>query len=132
MSDSYHATIASLSARIEALEADNAYLKSELGLVIDESRVGRLAGDLHIPPQAARLLVSLIDAKGRLLSRDYLWQTLPHPNGGEEYKKLDVYISAIRRALGFNAIGTVHGMGYRLTAIGKNKLAGGESLTLVA
>src|SRR5258706_312413 len=83
MTDNYHQTIANLEKRIAALEEDNALMKSDLGLVHDQDRIGMFVGVLHIPPQAARLLITLMDCNGRLLNRDYIWQSLPHPNAGE-------------------------------------------------
>src|SRR5258706_2163071 len=132
MTDNYHQTIANLEKRIAALEEDNALMKSDLGLVHDQDRIGMFVGVLHIPPQAARLLITLMDCNGRLLNRDYIWQSLPHPNGGEDYKKLDVYVSHIRRALGFNAIATVHGVGYRITPEGRARIPVQHSLTAAA
>jgi DNA-binding response OmpR family regulator len=71
---------------------------------------------LELPRREFALLLSLVEAAGRVVSRDLLQQRLYGWDDDVSSNTLDVHIHHLRRKLGAERIGTVRGVGYRLQA----------------
>src|SRR5947209_5970856 len=92
-------------------------------LVIDLDRVEVRRGGRSVPvtPAEFRLLVALVEAKGRVLTRQMLLNSLYGAHEGEALERtIDVHIKRLREKLGVDGavryILTVRGIGYRATA----------------
>ena len=91
-------------------------------LVIDDERHEVRRGDERIPLTLAefRLLVALVEAEGRVLSRDTLLDALYGAGTGEAVDRtIDVYVGRLREKLGDDPdrpryIVTVRGVGYQI------------------
>lgn len=121
-------------ARCEDLEAEIAYLRSELGLSVDATRVARLTDHLrsfryaHLRGRTgvARLLLALYDAHGRVLTRPQLLDAIPPASGDEDTRStqlIDALVWGARSALGKDAIVNLWGCGYALSPEGMAKVA---------
>lgn len=102
------------------IAADRQLLK-HADLVIDTGRheVLRAGQMLDLSPLEFRLLAALVEAGGRVLTRDRLLDVLsgPHSEGVLE-RSVDVYIGRLRNKLGDDPdqpryVATVRGIGYR-------------------
>jgi DNA-binding response OmpR family regulator len=90
-------------------------------LVIDQERrqVARAGRPIPVTPVEFRLLVALVEADGRVLSRDQLLDAVYGRNGGDVLDRtIDVHVGRLRDKLGDTAaepdvIATVRGFGYR-------------------
>jgi len=95
-------------------------------LLIDPARHEVRRGDERLPLTGGelRLLISLIDADGRILTREVLLDALYGGGEGDVMERtVDVYIRRLREKLGDDAerpryIATVRGAGYRTVAEG--------------
>lgn len=93
-------------------------------LLIDLDRVEVTRGDraLSLTPAEFRLLVALVEAHGRVLSRQALLDALYGPSQGDALERtVDVHIGRLRDKLGEDAsspryIATVRSAGYRAVA----------------
>jgi DNA-binding response OmpR family regulator len=115
-----------LVARVRALfrrlertdEDDDLPLLTRGDLEIDPSRhIVRFLGEIvHLTAKEFALLVALIEAKGRVLSRQHLLESLWGYSYSEGTRTVDVHVRRLREkipALG-PAIRTVKSLGYRL------------------
>ncbi len=105
-----------------------AWLESELGIQRAETRVTKVATALRVNPQAARIILALYDAKGRVVTNMQLWDAIPQvrdPHFDDERapKLLDVVIWKARQALP-GCIRTIHARGRQLTPDGMARVAG--------
>lgn len=106
--------------RCAELEEEIAFLKSELG----EARAGEAGHDarkaLGLRPGHMALALRLYRAKGHLVTKWQCEEAIPLKWAAEDRvsKIVDVYICQIRAALGRDAVETVWGQGYRLSAKG--------------
>ncbi len=90
-------------------------------LVIDRGRHEVRRGDVLVPLTLIelRLLLALVEAGGRVLTRDALLDALHGPEAGEVLdRSIDVYVARLREKLGDTAdrpryIATVRGVGYK-------------------
>lgn len=117
MTDNYHATIADLRARLAALEEDNAYLKSELGMLATDDQLADLQAH-GLTTSEARVLLSLYGAN-RTMSPLALFDRLDHRDGGEDIKIVAMYVCRVKKIAGRDSIGTHRGIGYRITPQGR-------------
>ena len=101
--------------------ADDGQVLQYADLVIDTGRheVLRAGQMLDLSPLEFRLLAALVEAGGRVLTRDRLLDVLsgPHSEGVLE-RSVDVYIGRLRSKLGDDPdrpryVATVRGIGYR-------------------
>lgn len=101
--------------------ADDGQVLQYADLVIDTGRHEVLRGGqmLDLSPLEFRLLAALVEAGGRVLTRDRLLDVLsgPHSEGVLE-RSVDVYIGRLRSKLGDDPdrpryVATVRGIGYR-------------------
>lgn len=115
----------------EALRDRVAELESELGLRRQAelmhalALVGRELSDRRAP-SASRILAALYAAKGRPVSTDNLMRAAPNKGYHEDERLrniVSVYVYYLRKALGKDAIETVYGFGYRLSAKGMAQAA---------
>lgn len=86
------------------------------GVELDPVRFeARLKGQLlDLPRREFALLHSLVEANGRVVSRELLQQRLYGWDDDVSSNTLEVLIHHLRRKLGAERIGTVRGIGYRL------------------
>lgn len=104
--------------RIAQLEADNAWLRSELGLSIRAGQVHALCRELKVTRAHAYILLALKAAGDRGLTIEQLDDRVPVSQGRpREGFTVRVFIYQIRRRLGREAIDSMAG-GYRLSATG--------------
>jgi DNA-binding response OmpR family regulator len=94
----------------------------DLVIDLDRIEVRRNGRPLALTPAEFRLLVALVQARGRVMSRQALLDSLYGPSQGDALERtVDVHIGRLRDKLG-EAIGspryiaTVRGMGYRAVA----------------
>jgi DNA-binding response OmpR family regulator len=94
----------------------------DLVIDLDRVEVRRSGSQLALTPAEFRLLVALVQARGRVMSRQALLDSLYGPSQGDALERtVDVHIGRLRDKLG-EAVGgpryiaTVRGMGYRAVA----------------
>jgi DNA-binding response OmpR family regulator len=92
---------------------------ADLEIDVDRHQVLRAGEELDLSPLEFRLLAALVEAEGRVLSRDRLLDVLggPHSEGVME-RSVDVYVGRLRSKLGDDPdrpryVATVRGTGYR-------------------
>lgn len=104
-------------ANCERLEEEVAWLKSELGIGARALIASDVSRSLGVRPQVAELILLLHASHGRIVTKerfgDELW-----PDVDRSTNVLSVAISGARKALGYDAIETIWGKGFRLTAMG--------------
>jgi len=98
----------SLAERIAQLEAENAYLRAELGLSRSIEQLDKLRADLRLSPHQAALLLTLADARGRPLTLEQLDERLPSVHGRPERDPsfVRVLVHQLRRHLGRDVVET--------------------------
>jgi hypothetical protein len=113
--------------RIEELEAEVAYLKSEMGLSREASDLAAVRDGLRIPRQQAQILLVLFRAYPRILTRFQVWDAIDHPYSGDDVyatNSINVRVSGIRKNLGQGIIHVSKGVGLGLTDMGAAKIGG--------
>lgn len=120
-------------ARIAQLEAENAYLRGELGLTRTVDQLDRLRSGLSISPSQAALLLALAGAQGRPLTIEQLEERLPSARGNVERDTsiVRVLVHQLRRQLGDGVIETgtksyrigAHGAGLVAQALASRSVA---------
>lgn len=94
----------------------------DLAIDLDRFEVKRRADVVPVTPAEFRLLVALVEARGRVLTRQALLDALYGPSQGDALERtVDVHIGRLRDKLGEDAlnpryIATVRGVGYRAVA----------------
>ncbi len=94
----------------------------DLTIDLDRVEVRRAGGAMSLTPAEFRLLVALVQARGRVLSRQALLDSLYGPSQGDALERtVDVHIGRLREKLGEDVgapryIVTVRGVGYRTVA----------------
>ena len=111
-------------ARIAQLEAENAYLRAELGLTRSIDQLDRLRVSLRISPSQAALLLALADAQSRPLTIEQLEERLPSAHGHVERDTsfVRVVVYQLRRQLGRDVVETGT-KSYRISARGAQLVA---------
>jgi DNA-binding response OmpR family regulator len=95
----------------------------DLSIDLDRFEVRRGQHLLRLTPVEFRLLAALVEAGGRVLTRQALMDALYGPAGGEAFERtVDVHIGRLRRKLGESPedgryVATVRGAGYRAMAL---------------
>jgi len=114
-----------LLARIEAVlrraSDSNSPVKLTIGPVVMDLDTHEVTVDerpVTLTPTEFRLLAALIQAKGRVLTRDQMIARGMGPGITVTGRAIDVHIAAVRRKLGEheNIVQTVRGVGYRAVA----------------
>jgi hypothetical protein len=103
------------------LEAEVVYLRSELGLMRDDDDLAALRQAYPMPRSAARLVLALRAAGQRGLTYQQLDDALPQVRGAEgerQLKVFSVWAHYARKALGFDAVETIWGRGFRISPQG--------------
>lgn len=103
-------------AHCTQLEEENAYLRSELGLVSDAQLQSKLQGMFGLRRSAAKLLEALYRAKGRVVDKRRLVEMIGSTD--ECGKTIDVLVCQLRRAIGTEAVETIHHQGIRIGPAG--------------
>ncbi|HYL07913.1 MAG TPA: response regulator transcription factor [Candidatus Udaeobacter sp.] len=94
----------------------------DLSIDLDRFEVRRAGQALALTPAEFRLLVALVEARGRVLSRQALLDALYGPSQGDALERtVDVHIGRLRDKLGETVstpryIATVRSLGYRTVA----------------
>jgi DNA-binding response OmpR family regulator len=113
-----------LVARVQAIlrripRAEGVLRHAALEIDLERHEVARRGEMLDLSLIEFRLLAALVEAGGRVLSRDRLLDALsgPHPDGVQE-RSVDVYVGRLRSKLGDDPdqpryIATIRGIGYR-------------------
>ena len=103
------------------LEDEVVYLRSELGLMRDDDDLAALRQVYPMPRSAARLVLALRAAGQRGLTYQQLDDALPQVRGAEgerQLKVFSVWAHYARKALGFDAVETIWGRGFRISPQG--------------
>ena len=111
--------------RIEHLEAEVAYLRSEVVLDATAQQVADLADAFKLSPSQAWIVAALLNAKpGKAIRRERLLDDQPfqRPDADHFGNTVDVQMSRIRRRLGHDAVETVRAVGFRLTDAGRARI----------
>ena len=108
--------------RCARLEEENAELRRELGLVLDRTHVGLLVDRFNLPTQPSRLLLTLYNAKGRVLADYFLHDAISRKDFRYRDSLVKISVHRVRAVLGEQAIETVRGQGYRLSAVGRARV----------
>lgn len=104
--------------RIAELEAENAYLRSELGLSVRHGHVHALCRELSLTRSQATILLALKAAGGRGLTREQVDERTPRSHGRPRSGfTVRAFVYQIRQKLGSDVIDSMPG-GYRLTPAG--------------
>ena len=108
---------AQLRDRIEYLEAEVAMLRDELGQGKNDEHLNAARRTFVIMPQAARLLLALID--GRQRSHEALRTLLWGADGGPEGNVLQVHMTHLRKGMRPHGIEivTIWGFGFQMSAV---------------
>ena len=101
----------------EELEEEVVYLREEVSATYDIAQFDFLR-KLGLRAGPARMLLALRRAAPRAMTKTQLLEIGQHPHGEPLLKMVDVYISHIRKLVGFEGIETVWGHGYFMTTIG--------------
>lgn len=107
-----------MCSRCAELEEEVKFLRRELAMELDLSLTDQLAQAFKLSPQAARVLTTLYQTKGRVVSRLLIYERLyTHERDGDP-KIVDVLLSQVRKRLGHEYIGNVWARGVALTVAG--------------
>lgn len=107
-------------ARCEELEAALAFYRAELGLARKDDRLVALQTRLGLTAREAYLFDVLHGANGRIMSRLHLDEIIPGSRADDSFlQTFAVQVHRIRKKLGFDAIETVWGKGWRITEAGR-------------
>lgn len=102
--------------RIADLEEQNAWLRSELGLVEEASAVHALRNALRLSTQQARVVLRLYRAKGRVVPFAQLYEAAPPVYSDDRPMHIvRVFVSQTRAKLGKDFILGSYGLGYALS-----------------
>lgn len=102
---------------IAELEEEVAFLKQALGAVISEHRVATLKSAFGLTRKEAEILLLLYE-RPRVLSKQAILSAIWGYDTEIEIKIVDVLMCKTRKKIGFSAIETIWGMGYRLAPEG--------------
>lgn len=98
-----------------------AFYEDLLGVNDNLERTDQLRQHFRLQPGPAWLLSRLAAADGRLFKKEALVDYLPSNDAVHERadKIIDVQMCKVRKAIGHDGIETVHGVGWRLTPLGR-------------
>jgi two-component system, OmpR family, alkaline phosphatase synthesis response regulator PhoP len=112
------ARVRALFRRLSRKEDDGAPLLGFQGLEVDRTRhtVRSLGQSVHLTAKEFALLVALLEARGRVLSRQYLLEEVWGYSYAEGTRTVDVHVRRLREKIPeiATAIVTVKSLGYRL------------------
>ncbi len=116
-------------ASCERLREEIQFLRSDLGLVQEETDLSRLKEVFGLMRSSARLLMALYRAKGRLLLS---WQLADlFETSSDSTNVVSVHVSAIRKALGRGSVINSRSQGFRLSKEGLGLVDAALSGTLL-
>lgn len=72
--------------------------------------------DVSLSPTQFALLLALVQARGRVLTRAHLEEVMSAHGNGPESNSLEVHIHHLRKKIGDELIRTIRGVGYMITA----------------
>jgi DNA-binding response OmpR family regulator len=104
--------------RIEELEAEVHYLRSELRRLHEADRALSLRAEFGVGPTEAAILLAFWAAKGRILTAEHIYSYLPLSRWDGDLLPVRVYVCKLRKKVGADCILTVKGQGYCLTLRG--------------
>jgi DNA-binding response OmpR family regulator len=113
------ARVQAILRRVPPPDDDHVLRHADLEVDMDRHEVRRAGASVELSPLEFRLLAALVEADGRVLSRDRLLDVLsgPHSEGVLE-RSVDVYVGRLRNKLGDDPerpryVATVRGIGYK-------------------
>lgn len=110
-------TLEEAKARIEALEAEVAYLRAEMDARFADSEVVALQKRWKLSPQEAQVLLVLKRACPRHVAEWAIAERIPEKRArSEDGKFVRVHICRLRDKIAKDVIDTVHGAGYALAS----------------
>lgn len=115
--------LAAAQKRIAELEEEVWWLKSELGMIRDNTRLGQLSTGLGVPAGVSHLLLALDATYPRIVPESVLYDRIPHKCDGANPDIVGVLVCKARKRIGFDAIETHWGTGFRLSKQGKALIA---------
>ena len=111
-----------MSAEVEQLRAENAYLKEQIEELTQVAAVPALRAALRLTDKQARLLHVLTRRANMLTTRETVYRVVfEHPNGdgGPDLKIMDVVLchlrAVLRDAKAPGRIETIYGAGWKVT-----------------
>ena len=113
------ARVKAVLRRAPRREENRVLRHGDLDIDLERYEVTREGQPIELSPVEFRLLAALVEAKGRVLSRDRLLDELSGPESeGVMERSIDVYVGRLRSKLGDDPdqpmyIATVRGVGYR-------------------
>jgi DNA-binding response OmpR family regulator len=114
------ARVQAILRRMPARQEDRVLQQADLEIDLGRCLVRRGAEALDLSPLEFRLLAALVEAGGRVLTRDRLLDLLCGRDAeGVLERSIDVYVGRLRAKLGDDPsdpdyIATIRGVGYRL------------------
>jgi len=105
--------------RCDDLQEEVRQLRRELGMIRNRNMAYRLRLKYGMTAQCADLLEALYGANGRVLSSEFLADTIPSDSRELDVDVVKVQICRVRKAIGRQAVENVRGLGYRITDLGK-------------
>jgi DNA-binding response OmpR family regulator len=106
----------------EELEEEVLFLRSELGIALEETSIQALISALGLTRSPVRLLLALHGHQGKVASTLSLMEACAHYQHDREMKIVSLWVCRLRKALGHDAIENAWGKGYRLTSEGIAKV----------
>lgn len=108
-----------LERKVADLEEETAYLRRELGLQIEETRVAQLHDAFGLSRQQALFVLTLYAAKGRTVTYAQIDEVLPKLRTDERCEKYQRQLTAeIRKRMGRGYFVASYGIGFRMTPLG--------------
>lgn len=113
------ARVKAVLRRAPRREENRVLRHGDLDIDLERYEVTREGQPIELSPVEFRLLAALVEAKGRVLSRDRLLDELSGPESeGVMERSIDVYVGRLRSKLGDDPdqpiyVATVRGVGYR-------------------
>jgi len=109
-----------LLERIDVLEGEVAYWKSEATINVNHEQCGQLALALHLTTAESWILFALYRANGKVISRQRLMDEHPGKKEPDEREgnTVQVFVFRLRSKIGVDKILTAWGAGYRLSEAG--------------
>lgn len=113
------ARVKAVLRRAPRREENRVLRHGDLDIDLERYEVTRDGQPIELSPVEFRLLAALVEAKGRVLSRDRLLDELSGPESeGVMERSIDVYVGRLRSKLGDDPdqpmyVATVRGVGYR-------------------
>lgn len=110
--------------RIADLQEQVAHLRRELGIACRENERETLRRYWRLTPMESHIIAMLNSAAGRYVGKGSIAEMLEEVGSKAEFEdaNIKVMVCRIRLKCGPGLIETAHGMGYRLSAVGRARV----------